>query len=305
MISYDEPVRARLSESEQRSSEARFLLVLHGFLCLYLALHNLLIPVTMNWLRGTSLLVGVHYWFLAQFIVAWALRESVAVSVKVMTVVSFGSFLRLVMETAYWMPATPNWTIFSVWLSEAATLIFAGHFFFRSTVRPAWRWWWLSLLAPLISVVEIRERVPAFATFLRVAQQDAGWVTRGCKGSRITWSPGQKMQTDGRVQTCGFSAPLAAMQEPLRNLSKETVQLRVSRLRLWNGEPKLQFVRLLILRPGSSHVLEGKHNEVWLLSSIQQKWVGLQLRVGEDAAKVFPTGTYYVDPYELRYQEKI
>lgn len=304
MISYDEPARARLSEADRLHADQHFLVVLHGFLVLYLALHNLLIPLALNWLKGNPALADVHYWFLAQLAIAWALKRAPARVPALVTAVTAGSLVRLLWETTRWMPGTLSWGIFSVWLSEGATFIFAFHYFLRGAHRPAWGWWWLALGVPLASGVETRgELFRPLAGFERVERRNAEWVTRGCLGSRIAWIPGMGLPAEGDIHPCGFSAPLVAMAATLRNTTKSTIQLRVSRLRWWDQRLKLQFVRLLILRPGESHTLAGAETEAWLLSSIQQKWVGLQLRVGAAARAAFPAGVYHVDPYELRFEE--
>ncbi len=303
MISYHEPERAALSATDQARADQRFTLVLHGFLFLYLALHNFLIPAVLNWLKGDPLLADVHYWFLAQLALAWALRRAPARVPALLTAITAGSLARLLWETVLWAPSPISWGIFSIWLSEGATLIFALFYFLRDAQRPAWGYWWLALGVPLAMAVEIRgDLFHPLNGFQRVEQRNAEWVTRGCQGSRIAWGPHASLAAEGDLRPCGFSTPLVAMGASLRNTTKSTIQLRVSRLRWWDKRPKLQFVRLLILRPGEINTLAGAESEVWLLSSIQQKWVGLQLRVGAAAHKSFPVGTYHVDPYELRYE---
>ncbi len=303
MISYEDPPRVPWGPAENQRQSEEFLWVLHGFLLLYLALHNFVIPVGVNLYRGNPLLEDAHFWFLAQFPLALALRRRSAHADVLMTMVALGSGLRLVWETWTLAPAGPTWGLFSIWLSEGSSAILYAYYFTRHGRVPkfGWRWSWIPLLA--LALTQVEERGELFRRpldFVRTVKRDLTWADMGCRGSRIVWN-GLAESAPGDIQSCGFSRPMADLGAPLVNGSRATVQVRVARLRLHGGELKRDFVRLLILRPGQSARLPGGEGDLLVLSSIQQKWLGIQLRVGSQAGARFPRGLYRIDPYESEF----
>jgi hypothetical protein len=265
-VDLKEPVKASYSEEEAAELKHKFILLVHSLLLLYLALHNLIIPMGSNLLRGDQPFLDVHFWFLIHLPLHFWLRTGREVPQCFYLFLLVGSLSRLMIELML-MTSLKSWTIFSVVISEFSTLLFlyVGRVKFtcyRSLAR-SMGVVALGLLLPLsMSHLEARSNLgPRF--FLK--KEDPTLIAEkiGCQEGIVELALPQShanFQHELEIKTCGFKENLVFISQNfiLKNSFESTLNVRLFKLDPKGRRVRWKFVRLVQLAP----------REVWDLSPL-------------------------------------
>ncbi|MFP5384746.1 MAG: hypothetical protein ACLGHN_01615 [Bacteriovoracia bacterium] len=285
MVDLNEPVRRSYSETEKEEVSRNFLILLHSFLLLYLALHNLLIPLLINALKGRDLLQDVHYWFLFQIPVHLWLRERRQISFSYNFFLLIGSFARLIFYSFFMF--TRSWTMVSVYLSEVSALIFC--FIIWSQTRKD-KFVYLAFLGLFVTpYLATIEKYPPEVKPEKVMRKGPveNYGELGCKGSEL------KINMTGVVhlpyssvavlKECGFAENLLRYNDSvdLFNDSSIDINLRLYELKRREGRFSWKFVRLLRVEKNQRISLKDnlKKDSMYLLKSPERRKTGITVLI--------------------------
>ena len=287
MVDLQEPVRRSYSEKEKEEVSRNFLVLLHSFLILYLTLHNFLIPLMINALKGRDLLQDVHYWFLFQIPVHFWLREGKDVSFSYNLFLLLGSVTRLFFYS--FIMFTKSWTTVSVYLSEVSTLIFC-FIIWKQTRKGKLAYFALAgfLITPYLATIE---KYPPDVKPKKVVKPVAvtNYGILGCKGSemRLDISGLESLPSSSAVvlKECGFSENLLKHNKNVEvfNDSSLDINLRLYELKRREGRFSWKFVRLLRVEKKHKILLNEhlKKDSMYLMKSPERRKTGIIVLVPE------------------------
>lgn len=277
MIDLHEPATIAYSSEEKRKLKEDFLILLHTLLLIYLALHNLILPVIINLAHDQHLLTDIHFWFLFHLPVQWLLRKRLQLPEGVVLFLAFGSMLRLGVEL-YLSTSWKGWGTLSLLLSELSSFIFYFVYYPFCHKR---KYLWVSLLAllvtPSLSWLEIRSQKIISSSIVHKELGTKSEELLGCKGSTVglefplTLAGGPR--SSFKLIHCGFEEQLIRSHSHLAvtNSLAYPVNLRLYKLQVLHGKVKWKFVRLVRL----------KNQESWELSEYVRKDVAYLLKSPE------------------------
>lgn len=296
MIDIQEPQRRAYTEEEKAELSARFILLLHTLLLVYLSVHNIFIPLVSNLLKGQVLLQDVHYWFLFQLPVQYWLRKGKGVPSGYFLFLIVGSITRITFETLT-ASTLKSWGITSIMISELSSFIF--YFVYWPRVESN-KWLPLVLagfvLTPLLSKMEIHGQsfgLPMIVRNVKVKLPDNGLGCQGTVGT-VNFPVGPGLATGQlSIKDCGLSDMILRYHgkfEVKSNLDKP-INLRLYRLNVLHGRVSWRFVRLVQVEKNSVWDVTPllKDAVAYLIKSPERKKIGHTILLPATATD-FPLG---------------
>jgi hypothetical protein len=256
VIDIQEPQRAEYTPADKAELKEEFLVLLHTLLLVYLALHNLLIPLMANFLRGNALLTDVHFWFFLHFPLQWYLRRRESPPLGYVQFLILGTVTRLVFEL-YLASNLKSWHVLSVIVSEVSAGIF--YFLYYPSLRSRKLMWSCLLglfIPPALALIELRPEVRPLVMPLARQKLAGADLDLGCKGSQLSLnyplSARSPVIQKARITDCGFTHPLAAIGPDfaIHNTSGQQLNLRLYRLQVLHGKVRWKFMRLVQVGDG-------------------------------------------------------
>ena len=283
MIDLQEPVTMSYSEEESRELRGRFLITLHGFLLLYLSLHNFLLPATLNVLRGAPFFEDVHFWFLFQLPIQYFLRKEKIIPQGYLLFLIVGSLTRLTWELGH-ATELRSWPVLSVLLSEFSSLIFLSLTVSQFRNRQFLYIPPMALfIVPMLSTFELHSPDAYFTKFSTPTRLSTDDRALGCQGSAVTlefpFVENYPEVTRLTLRECGFPTPVLRWSSALSltHQQKAPLNLRLYELSALHGKVRWKFQRLLQLKPGELWDLSPllKADRIYLLKSPERRHLGL------------------------------
>ena len=252
MVDLQEPPKTTYSIQEQETISHQFTLILHSFLILYLAIHNLIIPSVLNIFRGDNLLIDVHFWFLFQIPLYYYIKNNKKIAQEVWQFFVAGSLARVIFET-YFVTQFKSWEYFSVLVSEIASLVFY-FFLYKRTLRPRNFLMVIPAIIIVFTFTQIELRSPwsiKQSVFLKAPIFDDS-RTLGCTGSIVRLHP-VEVDSEVAITDCGFSSSLTRFSEDLSVINNyKTINLRLYRLVKRAHGVSWKFARLFQVKKGGT-----------------------------------------------------
>jgi hypothetical protein len=281
MIDLQEPGRASYSAQEQALLKHQFILLVHTLLLAYLALHNLIIPMVANILRGHNLLIDVHFWFLFQLPLQWYLRQMKPLPMAYVQFLILGTLARLLFEFNF-ATQLKTWQIFSVLISEFSATIFFFLVFPALAPKKLFLSAFLGLLvAPMLGLYEVRSesnKMLISTPFLKQSQDHL----LGCRGAEVTLQfplPNDSaVQSSAIIRDCGFDQNLVRTGKSFHvlNQGQQQLNLRLYRLYVLHGKVRWKFLRLIQVAPGETWEVGEllKDDVAYLIKSPERRKLG-------------------------------